>query len=267
MRSRIKKVDPKTLAIWILSAILAIETLILFSQHPRKTTIIKEKKARVISKRELPKGQMAGRIAIIVDDCGYNLQPCEIISKIKRPVTFSVLPALKYSTAVAQCAHYSEKEVMLHLPMEPHQNSDKYPDGYIIKTTMSNKKIERLIKDALATVPFAAGVNNHMGSKATEDTKTMKNVFSVLKADNLFFIDSMVTNRSVAQDLASAMGIPFAERNIFLDNNNDRSYIEGQFLQLAEIARAKGYAVGIGHARALTLQIIKEQTEQIGRAH
>ena len=262
-----KRRDHRNIIIGVLASLVIIEAFFLFVYKPKKVAVVKKKEERpavikqVPPPAALPKKAILGRIAIIVDDCGYNLQPCTFSSLIKYPVTFSILPNLKHSTDVAECAHQNKKEVMLHLPMEPHHNLDKYPENYIIKTSMKKTKIEEIINAALKSVPFAAGVNNHMGSKATEDRKVMAIVFSALQKKELFFVDSLVTNQSVCQTLANEMNLSFTHRDIFLDNQNERSYIENQFALLKEEVKKNGYAVAIGHARTLTLQIIKEQTE------
>ena len=264
-----KKIDQRNIAIALLAAIALIEAFFLFVYKP-KVTRAKEKVAAVtkprpakpavlLIHRETPK-PLQGRIVIIVDDCGYNLRPCEFSAKIKSPVTFSVLPSLQHSTEVAECVHGNNKEVMLHLPLEPHNNDDVYPENYLIKTSMSEAKIQGIIRKSLKSVPYASGVNNHMGSKATENTKIMTAIFNELKKRNLFFIDSLVTNNSVCQTVAKSMELPFGKRDIFLDNQNARESIEHQFELLTQEAKEKGYAVAIGHDRHLTLQIIEEQT-------
>ena len=114
-------------------------------------------------------------------------------------------------------------------------------------------------------MPLAIGVNNHMGSKATEDGRLMSIILSRLKGKHLFFVDSLVTNHSVCRDLAKKLGVDFAQRDVFLDNKNTREDIERQFAQLARKAQRKGYAIAIGHDRPLTWQILKEQTEALER--
>jgi len=204
-----------------------------------------------------------GKIALIIDDSGYNIQDCDDLKSISYPVTISILPELTYSRDIAACARQYHKGVMLHLPLEPHQNADHYSKGYIITTVMSPQEVRKRFREEAASVPFIEGVNNHMGSAATEDPQLMALLFDQFKKAGLFFIDSRVTSKSICAPLAKRKGIPFAQRDVFLDNQKNREYIEGQFRELAKIARENGYAIGIGHARALTWQIIKEQTEKL----
>ena len=266
-----KKIDKRDIAIAVLAAIALTQAFFLFAHKPK---VVRPKEKVVISKqvpakpavsvaaREMPQ-PFQGRIAIIIDDCGYNLQPCEFSEKIKSPVTFSVLPSLQHSTDVAECVHKNSKEVMLHLPLEPHHNDDVYPENYLIKTTMSSAKIESIIHKSLESVPYVDGINNHMGSKATENTKVMTVIFKELQKHDLFFIDSLVTSNSVCQTVAQSLDLSFGKRDIFLDNENNRPYIEHQFELVAQEARKKGYAIAIGHDRRLTLQIIEEQTDRL----
>lgn len=278
---RKRKIDKKAVAIIILSAVVLVEAFFLLVYKSKQVASVKAKKEAVTLKKEavkkptiappkvaekkapaaVVKKPFQGKIAIIIDDCGYNLQPCTYSAAIKNPVTFSVLPDLRHSTDVAECVHANRQSVMLHLPMEPHYNADHYPDDYIITTEMKKSKVESIIEKDLENVPYAEGINNHMGSKATESIPLMTVIFAKLKAQGLFFIDSLVTEKSVCSALAKTSQLPFAQRDVFLDNVNEREYIEGQFAHLAEVARTKGYAIAIGHDRKLTLDIIKEQTE------
>ncbi len=211
----------------------------------------------------LKKPSSAGRIAIVLDDWGYHLESCGAIQAIPQPIAVAVLPGLAYSKAIAECAHDHHKMVMLHLPLEPHQYLEHYPSNYIITTNMRQQRVERLLEKNLDEVPFVEGVNNHMGSKATEDRRLMSIIFARLKERKLFFLDSMVTSHSICRDLAREMHVNFTQRDVFLDNKNERGYIENQFAQLAKLARRRGFAIAIGHDRPLTLQIVKEQLEKL----
>ena len=208
----------------------------------------------------------AGKIVVIVDDSGYNPgQDCRYLNEIQVPVTISILPELEHSGTIARCANKANKEVMLHLPLEPHHNDEKYPENYIINTSMSAGMVVDHFNQDLASVPFVTGINNHMGSKATEDIRLMSIIFSQLLKHDLFFVDSRVTSQSVCRRLALRKGLAFAERDVFLDNKNERAAIETQYQELAQKARERGYAVAIGHARPLSWEILKEETEKLSR--
>ncbi len=209
--------------------------------------------------QRLPAGS-GSKIAFIFDDWGYNTRNCRYLKEIKTPLAVSILPDLPHSTDIMKCAAIHNKDIMLHLPMEPYHNNDLYPDGYLITTKMSVTQVEKRLEEIFKKMPLIMGVNNHMGSKATEDEALMTIVFKKIRRKGLFFVDSMTApHHSVCSELAEQMRIPFAKRDIFLDNINTREAIEKQIVVLARIARRQGYAIAIGHDRQLTLQIMQEE--------
>ena len=202
-----------------------------------------------------------GRIAIVLDDWGYNTNNLDIIDQIKYPVTASILPNLNYSRQVAEEFHNRGLGVILHLPMEPHE---KYRlEKNTILTTMDEQNISKIIDEDLGNIIYANGVSNHMGSAATEDKRTMEIVFKELKKKHIFFLDSFVTAKSVCTNLARKMGIETAKRDVFLDNTEEAGYIRAQIYKLKLRAKNKGYAIGIGHNRKITLQVLKEVMPQL----
>ena len=222
-------------------------------QQPKETAPV----LAVASPRKIPAAK--AYVAIVIDDWGYSTKNCQYLKSIKGPITVSVLPDLAHSDDVMQCAKESGEEIMLHLPMEARNNSDEYPPDYLLKTNMSPIKVDHLLSNILEKMPLVVGVNNHMGSKATEDKTMMSTVFTQLKHRGLFFMDSRVTSKSICAPLAKQMGLAFASRDIFLDNANERSAIEREFADLVKVARKRGKAVAIGHDRSLTLQVIEER--------
>jgi len=209
-----------------------------------------------------PPGPMVkAKIAIVIDDWGYHLTNMEIASQIKYPLTMSVLPNLAYSREAAEELHRMGFEIILHLPMEPRE---KYQlEKNTVMTSMTEGAIKRILDKDLAAVPYVKGVSNHMGSAATADTKTMQAVFKELKNRQLYFFDSFVHPKSICLDLAEKMGLRFAKRDIFLDNKEEYAYIAEQVHKLKMRAKLKGWAIGIGHDRSITLEILKELMLQL----
>ncbi len=200
-----------------------------------------------------------GKIAIIIDDWGQTTANCKYLREIPEPLAVSILPGLRHTKDVADCARASHKLTMLHLPLEALHNYDFYPPDYIIKTTMKPALASKIVDDDLDQLPSIQGVNNHMGSKATENRPLMKLIFKKIKKKGLFFVDSMTAPHTVCAALADEMGLAFGKRDVFLDNINTREAITKQFVVLAQKARHKGYAVAIGHDRHLTMQVIKDE--------
>ena len=200
-----------------------------------------------------------GKIAIILDDWGQSISNCKYLKEIPEPLAVSILPGLRHTRDVADCAGLNHKLAMLHLPLEAMHNFDFYPPDYVIKTTMSPQLVSKIVDDDLEQLPTIEGVNNHMGSKATADKDLMRIILRKLRKKGLFFVDSMTSHYSVSAELAEEMGLAYEKRDVFLDNINTREAIIKQFVILAKEARRRGYAVAIGHDRHLTMQVIKDE--------
>ncbi|HEY3998119.1 MAG TPA: divergent polysaccharide deacetylase family protein [Candidatus Xenobia bacterium] len=201
-----------------------------------------------------PSPKLVGKVAVIIDDFGNNYDEAEGFIHAPLPLTLSVLPKLAYTERIADEGSRNGKTIMLHLPMEP--VSDRNPGPGTIKTSMSDTEITDLFRSDLASVPHVDGVNNHEGSKATQDVHTMRRVMEEIHDRHLFYVDSMTTGSSVAGAQAQAVGVPFTIRNVFLDNEDDDDKIKEQIKLLADDAKQHGTAVGIGHVRIRTLRCL-----------
>lgn len=200
----------------------------------------------------------ASSIAIILDDAGNSLEEFERLEGVNVPVTIAVLPQVTFSQTIAQMAYQSGYEVMIHMPLEALDDHLSLGPGGI-KVDMPLDVIEQKLANNIASVPYAVGVNNHMGSRATSDRKTMEIIFENLKKRGLFFIDSFVVSESICQDVARELGQPCLQRDVFLDNEDDPDYIEQQFHQLIAVAERRGHAIGIGHInRTYTVAVLKK---------
>ncbi len=197
------------------------------------------------------------RVAIVIDDFGYNLNNLDALLDIKQPVTLSVLPNQRYSGEVARRAESRGYEVILHLPLEPHRK-DVVEEADTIRPGMEDNDIASRIAREIASVPGVDGVSNHMGSKATEDKALMAVVLKNIKARKLYFFDSLTSERSVCGDVAGALGLKYGRRDIFLDNSNDIPFIEGQLNELERLAFARGKAIAICHDRKNTIAALSK---------
>lgn len=196
------------------------------------------------------------RIALIIDDIGHNRTRARQFLKLNAPITFSVLPRLKFSYDLAVEIHDKGHETMLHQPMEPHHADVFDPGPGALYMGYGADRIGRVLDENIAEVPFAAGVNNHMGSKFTECPKKMTETLSVVKEKNLFFVDSLTTSRSTAYQTSRKLDIAAVGRNSFLDNLREESAILRQLHRLKRHAQRFGSAVGIGHPFPETAQAI-----------
>ena len=206
--------------------------------------------------------QPPARIAIIIDDLGNNRMLGLQAVALPGALTYSILPQLPYSERLAHAAHAAGKEVMLHLPM---QSSDGRPLGPgALRLGMTREDFGYTVRAALATVPYAAGVNNHMGSLLTRHPAAMHWLMEDLSCYNrLYFVDSRTDVRTVARQSARDAGLPNAQRDVFLDNEQDASYVRQQLTGLIARARRHGSAIGIGHPHPQTLEVLAEVLPQL----
>ena len=199
-----------------------------------------------------------GQVALIMDDIGNSLEVLDELIALGRQVTVSVLPYAPYAAESARLAHDNGLEVLLHLPLESVNNHESLGsvEGLIL-AGMTEPDIVRSFEASLGRVPFAAGVNNHMGSRFTAERDLVRTILRPIKESGLFFVDSRTTAETVAYDEARKMGVPAVERDVFLDADEDRGRIRGRLIELLQKARKKGRAVGICHPFPETLAVLK----------
>ncbi len=200
------------------------------------------------------------RIALIIDDLGYDLGLARGFMNLKIPVGLSILPCAPFTRRIAAEGRRRGCELMVHLPMEPKGYPAVNPGPGTLYTSMDAEQILSQLSEDLKRVPGAQGVNNHMGSLFTEDRRKMKIVLGALKRRHLFFVDSRTTAESVGYDLARKLGVPTAKRTVFLDNDLHSGAIASQVRRLLSMAREKGQAIGIGHPHKETLSLLKKET-------
>jgi len=225
-----------------------------------KLAILFSCKKRLPEISELPTViEPKNKVALIMDDMGYSLDAIYDILSMQEPITVAVIPFSPLGKQTAQIAHQSGLEILLHMPMES-LNDTEANNGIkgIISTDMSENEIIDLVEKSLDQVPYIAGVNNHMGSKITPIESLMDTVLRQLKQRGLFFVDSRTTGYSVAYDVAQRLGIPTAQRNVFLDNEPDENSIREKLIELFTFAQKRGEAVGICHPLPETLKVLKE---------
>jgi len=203
------------------------------------------------------------RASIVIDDLGEDLAVAHALLDLPYPLTFSVLPRLPHSQETAQAAHRAGRQVMLHLPMEPEPASHIAVGDGALTVGMTPAAAAAVVRSDLDAVPYAAGVNNHMGSRATADRALMVPVMKVLAERRLYFVDSRTTAETVALDAARQAGIPAFYRSVFLDNTETTEYSLGQLRELCRIVRQQGVALAIGHPYRTTVAALSEFLPQL----
>ena len=200
------------------------------------------------SARTVPSISAKTRVAIVMDDAGLRTEPVRALGALPVKLTLAVIPHLPESRAVAEYWHGLGREVILHLPMEANDNAAHDPGEGALHPGMTDAALREAVSGDLNAVPYLSGVNNHMGSRATSDSRLMGVLMDALKPSGLYFLDSRTAASSVAYETARAHGIRSAWRNgTFLDNERSESAISAALHTLLAQARAQGGAVGIGH--------------------
>jgi hypothetical protein len=208
----------------------------------------------------------APRIAIIVDDLGYQLAAGRRAVDLPGPVACAVLPGAPRAALLAEAAFARGKEVLLHLPLQSINQSGAEPKGELngIVLDMSRREFARSFAESIASVPHAVGVSNHQGSLLTQHPGHMGWLMEEIEAQgNLFFVDSYTTHRSVALAIARESGVPAVRRDVFLDPDRSPQTLEREFERLKKLSRLQGMAVGIAHPYPSTLDFLETELPQL----
>jgi len=203
------------------------------------------------------------RVAIVIDDMGYDLSLAFKLLDLKDIKSFSILPYSPYRVEIANAAHERGFDVLLHLPMEPLEYPRINPGPGALLSSMNPDEFLHVLYNDLNSVPYIIGVNNHMGSRLTEDPERMREIFMVLKRRGLFFLDSRTTKRTKCREIAKSLKLRYTERQVFLDHVLDPHAIQLELQRLVNIAQSKGFAIGIAHPHEITYRVLKAELPEI----
>lgn len=273
-----KNIDLKTPMIYFLMIIIVILLIVLKKMDDEskqnyekdlqieKVEKIEEKKVEISKEEVLEEKKESiniGNIAIVIDDFGYrNDKISDGFLEIDASLTYAIIPGHNYSTSFAEKAVGAGYEVIVHMPME---NTGKTygEEKFVLMTDMDSETIKRRINNAFSQIPSAIGMNNHQGSKASADQHVISNIAEVIKDKGLFFLDSRTTVETIIVTTMELFGVPTAKRNIFLDNEDDEAKIKIQLEKLANKAERDGSAIGIGHVKLKTLNVLKREIPKL----
>ncbi len=273
-----KNIDLKTPMIYFLMIIIVILLIVLKKMDDEskqnyekdlqieKVEKIEEKKVEISKEEVLEEKKESiniGNIAIVIDDFGYrNDKISDGFLEIDASLTYAIIPGHNYSTSFGEKAVGAGYEVIVHMPME---NTGKTygEEKFVLMTDMDSETIKRRINNAFSQIPSAIGMNNHQGSKASADQHVISNIAEVIKDKGLFFLDSRTTVETIIVTTMELFGVPTAKRNIFLDNEDDEAKIKIQLEKLANKAERDGSAIGIGHVKLKTLNVLKREIPKL----
>ncbi|OTA15402.1 hypothetical protein Xvie_02902 [Xenorhabdus vietnamensis] len=198
----------------------------------------------------------AARLAIVIDDVGYRVNEENKIFQMPVAVSIAILPDSPYGRKMAEKAHQQGREILIHLPMAP---LSKQPlEKNTLHPVMSREEIARIIQDVIQKVPYAVGMNNHMGSAMTSNLSGMEKVMQVLSHHHLYFLDSVTVGNTQVTKAARGTSVPVLRRNVFLDNIQTEAETRHQLNRAITLARKKGSAIAIGHPHPTTIRALQQ---------
>jgi uncharacterized protein len=213
--------------------------------------------------KEREKPLPAPKLALIIDDGGYNKKKLKGLIELGKPLTFAILPDTPFARQLALLAHQDGAEVMIHLPMEPRDKELYHLEKNTVLAGTDSARIHEILQAALKKVPYARGLNNHMGSKATEDPKVMEVLMEDLKKEGLYFIDSQTSAHSRGLEMAHITGVASGRNERFVDKEKNLPAIKEAIRFAMRKAKQAGKAVAIGHPDPLTTRAIREMIPEI----
>ena len=223
----------------------------------RTHLLLLEASPRIIAKPEV-KGP---RMAVVIDDVGENYGVLKGLAGLELPLTFAVWPNASHTRECVDLISKTHHDLLVHFPMEPMGYPKVKPGRDALFVSMNDEQIRQRIEENLGRIPEAIGVNNHMGSRFTSDEPRMEVALAEFKRHGLFFLDSLTSGKSVGRAAARKVGIPFYERDTFLDNVKDVNAILLQLRKAERVALRQGRAIAIGHPYRQTLAALKQWQE------
>jgi len=265
--------DYKTLIIYVLTLFVVVLLIVLKKQqdHMEKlednvavqadevTNLEDSTVPEVLDKPIEKKIPMRGIITIIIDDFGYrNDHISNGFLELPAKLTYAIIPGHDHSQLFSKKAYDAGYEIIVHLPME---NIGKTygEEEYVLMSYFQDDEIKSRINNAFDNLPEAIGLNNHQGSRGTADSRVMTLLAGVIKDKKKFFIDSRTTSNSLANSTMRRYNVPTNQRDVFLDNDLDEEKIKTQLYKLADVSERKGIAIGIGHVKPQTLNVLKNE--------
>lgn len=206
-----------------------------------------------------------GKIAIIIDDIGNN-QYHQSFSTLPQHITFSILPFTPYAKKIANSAHQKKREVLVHIPMQAYSHNNLLGKGALTQR-MTKQEHQETLQASLMAVPYAIGVNNHMGSKLTEKILPMRWTMELLYQQGFFFVDSRTSNHSIAESSAIIAGLPALRRHVFLDNERTQEAMEKRFQEAIKHSHQSLHTIIIAHPYPETLQYLSQRLAKPNKAY
>jgi len=270
--------DYKTLIIYVLTLFVVVLLIVLKKQQDHLADLENEvveteevvisvdtleQQPEVKAQKETEQIPMRGVIGLIIDDFGYrNDHISNGFLELPGKLTYAIIPGHQYSQLFSKKAYDAGYEIIVHMPME---NIGKTygEEEFVLMSYFQDDEIKGRINKAFENLPESIGLNNHQGSRGTADSRVMTLLANEIKNNKKFFIDSRTASNSIAESTMRKYGVPTNKRDVFLDNELDEEKIKIQLLKLADVSEEKGIAIGIGHVKPQTLNVLAREIPEL----
>ena len=186
-------------------------------------------------------------LMIVIDDFGNGLKGTDAMLNLEIPLNIAVMPFLPSSKRDAEIAYEKGHEVIIHMPLEPKSGKRSWLGPKPITVDLSDEEIRQRVLEAIESVPHAKGMNNHTGSKATENERVMRVILEVCKEKGLYYVDSKTSHKSIVGKIAQELQLPYLENQMFFDHQQNRTYINKQAEKVLKDLSNKNIIISIGH--------------------
>ncbi len=249
----VRRVDAGTLEIFV----KGVRTHVLLLR-PIKPPLPSEADVGPAGRHRLRRPDEEPKLTIVIDDLGANMGAVRRLLALDYPVTFAFWPHAVHTREGAEAAHLAGREILVHLPMEPEGYPSVKPGPGVLLRDASPEQIRELTERGIARVPYAVGLNNHMGSRFTRSREGVRVVLEELRKRDMFMLDSLTHPRSVFYAEGLSAGVPAYCRDVFLDHVISRQAVLAALRRAEATALLTGRAVAIGHPHPQTLDVLKE---------
>lgn len=195
------------------------------------------------------------KLAVVIDDVGYNLERGRRAIDLPANVTLAILPFAPNTRALAEHAQRAGKEVILHQPMQSLGSLPQEQDTLTL--AMNRDRFTQTLNRAFDNLPQSSGVSNHTGSLLTQHQQSMNWLMAHLSDRGLYFLDSRTTKKTVAEATAVNFAVPVVRRDVFLDNERTPEFLARAFDRALHLSRTRGHAVLIAHPHQVSLEFLE----------
>jgi polysaccharide deacetylase 2 family uncharacterized protein YibQ len=198
----------------------------------------------------------AGRLALVLYAFGDDTERAAAFFRLRLPFAVALVPGASASRVIFRAARERQREVVLHLPLEPINYPQVNPGPGTILVTMRPSRITALVRRYLDQAGPVSAVANLTGSLATQDMTVVSAVYQELKRRRLPFLHVTPAAGAVCKNLAANLGVAYYEPDAVLDAEAKQAKpkaLNARWAQILKQARERGRLLVMVRATPLTL--------------